>query len=538
MTSGLGSTPWPCFGHDQKNTGLSPYDTSHIDGTEKWNFTTGGGVNCSFAIAGDGTIYTGSGDHYMYAINPDGTEKWSYQTVGNVRNSPALDDYGNIYVGGGDTLYSIRPDGTFNWTYETDGNIYSSPAIGDDGTIYLGTLQSNFPLPPAGYLTALNPDGTEKWNNEIGSSSIISSPAIAGDGTIYIGSPDYNLYAFNPDGSEKWLFYIGNYVDSSPAIEMDGTVYIGSNDNKLYAVYPDGTERWNFTTGDNILSSPAINSDGTIYVGSSDNKLYAIDPDGTERWNFTTGNDVDSSPTIGSDGTIYFGSDDNKIYALSPDGTEKWNNSTGDRVWSSPAIASDGTVYIGSADGNVYAIGWSTTPTYTIDLFAGGNSEGWNYVSFNITPLNDDLESILEDADNGISGNYDKVMYYYAKETEWETYVPTRASHFNGLKSWNHTMSLWIHMTADDNLTVNGTIPSTTTIPLLPGWNMVGYPSSTGRLASDTLPLDVSKIGVFNGSREYNLEYIYDLSTCTMTAGKGYWVYNSAEQKVDWTVNY
>ena len=36
-------------------------------------------------------------------------------------------------------------------------------------------------------------------------------------------------------------------------------------------------------------------------------------------------------------------------------------------------------------------------------------------------------------------------------------------------------MGLWIHMTADDNITINGTKPSSTDIPLYPGWNMVGY---------------------------------------------------------------
>ncbi len=539
MTTGLASTPWPCFGHDQKNTGSSSYDTSHVDGTEKWNFITGGGVNSSFAIGGDGTIYTGSDDYYVYAINPDGTEKWSYQTEGEVKAPPAINDNGEIYVGGGGKLYSLYPNGTLNWTYDTDSYIYSSPIIGNNGTIYFGCSKiiSFFPEP---FLTALYPDGTLKWKYKIGSSfDIYSSPAIGDDGTIYIGSSDYNLYALNENGTEKWRFTSGGVIDSSPAIDSDGIIYVGSNYDKLYAIYSNnGTEKWNFTAGGGINSSPAIGTDGTIYVGSSDNKLYAINPNGTEKWNFTTGENVDSSPAIGSDGTIYFGSFDNKIYALNPDGSEKWNYATGGDIWSSPAIASDGTIYIGSSDGNVYAIGWSTTPTYTLDLYAGGDTEGWNFVSFDLIPLNDDLESILEDSTDGISGSYDKLMYYDASIDRWSSYVPGRATHFNCLQSWDHTMGLWIHMTIDDNLTISGTTPSSTVIPLYPGWNMVGYPSATDRLASDTLPTEVSKIGVINGSMEYNIGYIYDLSKCTMTAGKGYWIYNSADEKVDWTVDH
>ena len=48
--------------------------------TLKWSFSTGGSVYSNPAIGGDGTIYVGSCDHKLYAINPDGTEKWRYST--------------------------------------------------------------------------------------------------------------------------------------------------------------------------------------------------------------------------------------------------------------------------------------------------------------------------------------------------------------------------------------------------------------------------------------------------------------------------
>lgn len=93
-------------------------------------------------------------------------------------------------------------------------------------------------------------------------------------------------------------------------------------------------------------------------------------------------------------------------------------------------------------------------------------------------------------------------------------------------------------MTADDNLTIEGTAPVTTNITLEPGWNMVGYPSITDRLASETLPAKVSKIGVFDPYEDYNVNHILDLTKYTLTAGEGYWVYNDADHSVVWTVNY
>ncbi|MCD6220092.1 PQQ-binding-like beta-propeller repeat protein, partial [Candidatus Calescamantes bacterium] len=341
------------------------------DGTLKWKYTTGNNVFSSPAIGSDGTIYVGSLDGNLYAINPDGTLKWKYKTGGCILSPPAIDSVGTIYVGSSDrNLYAINPDGKLKWKFKTGGFLPQSfPAIGSDGTIYVG---SNDVRSFYSNIYAINPDGTLKWKYTTG--GWVSSPAIGSDGTIYVGSEDGNLYAINPDGTLKWKIKKVLAYFSSPAIGSDGTIYVGTfgdfnlfdainpdgtlkwNGN-LYAINPDGTLKWKYKTGAIWLqSSPAIGSDGTIYVGSLDGNLYAINPDGTLKWKFTTGDSAFSSPAIGSDGTIYVGSKDYNLYAINSDGTLKWKYTTGGWVVSSPAIGSDGTIYVGSKDGNLYAI--------------------------------------------------------------------------------------------------------------------------------------------------------------------------------------
>jgi outer membrane protein assembly factor BamB len=339
---------WPMFGQNPQRTGRSPYSGPEVPKL-KWSFTTGDLIESSPAIGADGTIYVGSSDGKLYAINPDGSQKWSFTTGGQIFSSPAIGADGTIYVGSADNkLYAINPDGSQKWSFTTGYWIGSSPAIGDDGTIYFGSYDNK--------LYAINPDGSQKWSFTTGD-SVACSPAIGADGTICVGSYDNKLYAINPDGSQKWSFTTGDMIFSSPAIAADGTIYFGSDDNKLYAINPDGSQKWSFTTGYWIVSSPAIGADGTIYVGSDDWKLYAINPDGSQKWSFTTGGMVFSSPAIGADGTIYVGSYDNKLYAINPNGTRKWSaTTTGDRVVSSPAIGADGTIYFGSHNGKLYAL--------------------------------------------------------------------------------------------------------------------------------------------------------------------------------------
>ena len=51
---------------------------------KKWAFKTGDWVRSSPSIGSDGTIYVGSDDDNLYAINPDGSKKWAFKTGGNV----------------------------------------------------------------------------------------------------------------------------------------------------------------------------------------------------------------------------------------------------------------------------------------------------------------------------------------------------------------------------------------------------------------------------------------------------------------------
>jgi len=369
------NSPWPMFRGNPRHTGRSPYDTSHVDGTVKWSFETGDGVESSPAIGSDGTIYVGSHDSKLYAINPDGTEKWHFQAGDPVYNeewnvwkgiisSPAIGADGTIYITSlSNKLYAINPDGAEKWSFPIKVSVdtWSSPTIGTDGVVYVSSARSD---PGGGKIYAINPNGTEKWHFQL-ESDVFPSPTIGTDGTIYTGCGATGpLYALNPNGTLKWRFQTGKHIESTAAIGADGTIYVASWDNNVYAINPDSTENWRFVTlGYGIASSPAIASDGTIYVSANDQNLYALNPNGTKKWNLLLGGGVEttSSPAIGSDGTIYVGvlwrsNDEPTFYAINPDGTVKWSVQISG-ISSSPAIGSDGTIYVGSWDHKLYAFG-------------------------------------------------------------------------------------------------------------------------------------------------------------------------------------
>lgn len=84
------------------------YALNAADGTKKWEFTTGGVVRASPTVA-DGIVYVGSQDNKVYALNAvDGSKKWEFTTGDDVHNSPTVVN-GIVYVGSWDNkVYALN----------------------------------------------------------------------------------------------------------------------------------------------------------------------------------------------------------------------------------------------------------------------------------------------------------------------------------------------------------------------------------------------------------------------------------------------
>lgn len=285
-------------------------------------------LGMGMVVAGLAMTATGEGRETV-------TNEWLVDTRYAVSSSPALGKDGTIYFGTWDgKLWALNTNGTRKWVFRTGSEIRSSPAVGSDGTIYVGSRDRKF--------YCVSAEGKKKWVFETGG-WVDSSPGLAQDGTIYFGSWDRNFYALNPNGTEKWKFPTGGVVASSPAIGADGTIYFGSHDRKLYAVGPDGKKRWDFATGGQIISSPALDKDEAVYITSVDGWFYALNQKGSLRWRLKTGGITESSPVIGMDGDLGVGV--NKEYwFISAEGKKLVAGNAGEWLVASPVALGDGTI--------------------------------------------------------------------------------------------------------------------------------------------------------------------------------------------------
>ena len=367
---------WTMFRRDLGHSGSINLSEDSPQGTLKWVFSTGVPIHSSATVV-DGTVYIGSRDFKLYALDAEtGTKRWEFTAESWVESSPTVVS-GVVYFGSNDgKLHALDArTGRELWDFDTQYPIRSSPAVAD-GMIYIGSDDD--------YIHALDAvTGTKLWDFET-RSRISSSPAVA-NGILYVGSIDGRLYALDAQsGRFRLQFRAHQPFFSSPAVS-DGVVYINSSDGYLYAL--DGYARnwpgekdfrpywiqfytmgiapppppmsgylWRLRLGLASWSSPVATGD-TVYT-TVDNRLYSIDAGTRERrWVFPTEGTLQSSPALG-DNALYIGSEDGHIYAVDAiTGEPLWENPfrTGGMVTSSPTLA-DGTIYVGSHDGKVYAI--------------------------------------------------------------------------------------------------------------------------------------------------------------------------------------
>jgi eukaryotic-like serine/threonine-protein kinase len=358
------------------------YAVNLADGAQHWKFKTGSRVTSSPAVY-NGRVYFGSYDGNIYAVDAkSGEQRWKFASEGERRfsgrhlhgtdpaaesmpdpfdfylSSPSI-DADTVYVGSGDgNIYALdASSGALRWKFHTGNVVHASPAVAN-GMVYIGSWDS--------YFYAIDEkSGKERWrfktgeDQEIANQVGIQSSATLAGGMVYFGCRDSNLYALDAaSGAKKWAYHTkGSWVISTP-IAKDGTLYFATSDSALFDAVDAKTGVLKYSLSFHhwpMFSSPAI-AGRNLYIGSHAGTLMAIDLDKHDTaWTFSTDGAKQNSAAL----TM---KDGDPNYAAAFGGTfyddlvmGVWKMLSIGAVLSSPVIERD-VIYFGSTDGNVYAI--------------------------------------------------------------------------------------------------------------------------------------------------------------------------------------
>lgn len=352
-------------------------------GVLKWKFNAHGDVGSSPAVCG-GVVYSVSLDGNLYAVDAaSGLEKWRFATQGERRHTAPGMDYAapatevmpdpwdlflsspavtedTVYFGSGDNcVYAVNAaNGALRWKYKTGDVVHGSPAIAG-GMVYIGSFDT--------FLYALNAvDGTLVWKFKTGDDAQahlmtgIAGSACVADGAVYFGCRDAKVYALDArSGSLRWQYSTGgSWVIATPSV-LGGILYFTTSDSLRFQALDarTGTEAYSLPFGVYSFSSPSI-AGGHAFFGTFDGKLHVVDLS-TRSYccEFAV-------PGFALNGPRYLNSD-GKLKA-----DVVWTGDTLDdiivnlrskifsmgSILSSPEVQA-GMVYFGSTDGTLYALG-------------------------------------------------------------------------------------------------------------------------------------------------------------------------------------
>ena len=162
--------------------------------------------------------------------------------------------------------------------------------------------------------------------------------------------------------------------------------------------------------------------------------------------------------------------------------------------------------------------------------------QGWNLLSIPLIQNTQGLTKVLD----MIDGYYDAVQWYDStdKSDPWKHHKIGKPFG-NDLFELNESVGFWVHITqpGDTIFLYNGTQPiQNQTITLLPGWNLVGYPSlsiknRTEALNNINFSNDLDAIWTHNATTQKWKEIT---ALDYFEVGRGYWIH--AKMKVTWIV--
>jgi hypothetical protein len=171
---------------------------------------------------------------------------------------------------------------------------------------------------------------------------------------------------------------------------------------------------------------------------------------------------------------------------------------------------------------------------YSISL-TGKLSNSWVFVSYPVT-VSGHIEAVINDTLNGDGGtNWDVAKTWDNQLKKWLTY--RKGGTANTFTDVDNRVGIWLHLTSNGadqmlELPSTGAYPGVMVINLYTGWNLVGYPSGTSRMAPLTLPGLANIVSEWQSASPYILDKAP--GDVMMAHGNGYWVHVTAD--CTWTL--
>lgn len=368
------SENWLTWGYDNQNTGYNPHTTGPKDDVKRvWTYEADDSIHSQPAVVDD-TVYFGSDDGRIHAVDADtGEKKFSYSTEGVVNTTPTI---AGAQLLTGDRDHPQQPEeegGRFyaldlrtveeEWRIEDLGSIQKSPVFHGHHAI---TATGNA-------LRAIDL-ATRQHTVDIYDHGASTVPAIHRESLITaVGLPlrIINLQTYEEEWS--WPQKARFHVRSPPAIDVSrNRIYLGGAIKSLHSIsIEDQEEFWDYAPEERNLTiesrqipptntvSPCVHPEVVVTaenpVSWATPGAYGVDHEGEELWRNEEAGYHRTSPAATED-TVYTTDIDATVNAINiHSGDTRWSHQLDGETPTSPAVT-NGRVYVADETGTMYAL--------------------------------------------------------------------------------------------------------------------------------------------------------------------------------------
>ena len=515
-------------------------------------------------VAGDGITYTWYKDNKVisgattnsYTAYSGGTYKLTISASGCASKSDEAVVTSQLPVVVGDTIcsagtatLSVTTSGEYSWySVAEEGNALASgstysPNITKTTTYYVQDASSlnTTAGPSQSNLTNSRTYGTASVYFKLSSAVQITQMSVV-YGSIYYGSQQalsvtvggktYTSAKQNVQNAGKYTFSF----ESNPIILSAGSYTMELKPDNAGFTYYTNLNYSGFQHSDIILFNNNNNNDYG-FPGTYDWKIVAgstcartpvfavLDPDNPNCAGDTEAPSVPGTITVSNittnSATVSWGaSTDNTAvtgYDVYVNGTKLQSVTTNSINLSDLSDNTEYTIKVRAYDeaGNLSEFNTEksfttlkSTVTQSISL-----SAGWNLISFYVLPEDASITNVF-------GSNISKISIVKNNDG---FYKPSKADKLQSLTEFEYGQAYLVKANSAFSISVEGVAPTSTTISLKAGWNLLGYPKTTEANASNVLS------GIAGKYTE-----LKDLSSSqtTLKPGKGYYIKMNSDASV------